>query len=449
MRRKTVGSIEAVVVFVLVAVFLIFDGIALAAGPKEVVLDRFVLHKDGNFPAAGLIQDSAGNLYGTTRLGGASGFGIVFELTPPATAADAWTESILYSFQGGNDGANPTAGLVFDPAGNLYGTTSGGGGATKCSSGCGTAFQLVPPAVATDSWTENVLYAFQGGNDGANPLAGLILDSEGNLYGTTSAGGRFTDGTVFQLAPPTTTGGTWTETLLHIFGGNPDGKQPVAGLLFDKQGNLYGTTALGGGFKSGVIFKLHHTEGGTWNELLLYTFTGASDGGNPADSLVMDKEENLYGTTPLGGTGTCTFSGSTCGTVFRLAPPATEGGAWTETVLYSFQGGDDGDFPVAGLVFDKVGNLFGTTVAGGSGSCTLSTSTVGCGTVFQLAPPAAAGILWTETVLYSFLGDPNDGAQPLAGVIFGAKGGALLGTTSLGGHRTANTGVVFEVGPVQ
>ena len=434
-------------VCLLVIAVLALTAAAWASSAKEIVIDRFDLPHDGIGPASGLVLDANGNLYGTTRNGGTRGFGTVFELSPPAVPGGTWTETVLYNFQSGSDGAFPVATLIFDATGNLYGTTLEGGAAAACSSGCGTVFQLAPPTGAGGTWTETILYKFAGGTDGALPSSSLVFDSAGNLYGTTAEGGKYTDGTVFQLTPPASPGDAWTESLLHIFSGNPDGKQPVAGLLFDAQGNLYGTTQLGGKSKAGTVFKLHRTESGIWTERIIYNFAGGSDGSNPTGNLLLDKKGNLYSTTSLGGSGSCSFVGTTCGTVFQLTPPSTSGDPWTETVLYSFQG-LDGDFPESALVFDKLGNLFGTTVAGGSGPCTLNSVLVGCGSVFQLTPPATAGDPWTENVLYSFLGDPDDGANPLGAVVFGTKGGALFGTTSAGGHHTASTGTVFELGPV-
>jgi uncharacterized repeat protein (TIGR03803 family) len=245
------------------------------ADTTETVLYAFTGGADGGQPDSGLIADNKGNLYGTTTCGGASspgasaagcpsGFGTVFVLSPPATAEGAWNLTVLYAFTGGNDGANPEAGLIIDGKGNLYGTTYCGGtsgssvthSVIPCLSGNGTAFKLTPPAAAGGPWTETVLYAFTGGTDGARPLAGLIADSDGNLYGTTTCGGTPVpveasyrssgNGTVFKLTPPAAAGGPWTETVLYAFAGGTDGAYPFAGVMIDNNGNLYGTTLCGG-----------------------------------------------------------------------------------------------------------------------------------------------------------------------------------------------------------
>jgi uncharacterized repeat protein (TIGR03803 family) len=253
----------------------------------ETVLDTFTPRADGVYPDAGLIGDSAGNLYGTTYDGGASNGGVVFKLD--TTRA----ETVLYSFTGGADGGHPEAGLIRDPAGNLYGATRWGG-----AFGCGVVFKL------DTAGTETVLYSFTGRADGAYPVAGLIQDSAGNLYGTTYEGGASGLGVVFKLD---TTG---TETVLHTFTGGTDGANPWAGLVRDLAGNLYGTTYDGGASNGGVVFKLDTT--GT--ETVLHTFTGgAADGQYPYAGLIRDPAGNLYGTTYRGG-----FAGQ--GVVFKIQP---------------------------------------------------------------------------------------------------------------------------------
>ncbi len=207
----------------------------------------------GGYPFAGLIFDSAGNLYGTTRYDGSSGWGVVFELTPRAN--DQWVETVLYSFTGGADGSTPYAGLIFDGAGNIYGTTSAGGNltCTYLPDSCGVVFELTPSA--SGPWIETILYSFTGGSDGANPNAGLIFDSGGNLYGTTLYGGnQNNDGVVFALTPSAS--GQWTETVLQAFTGGNDGARPYDGLILDSANNLYGTAFAGGSASSGVVFEL-------------------------------------------------------------------------------------------------------------------------------------------------------------------------------------------------
>ena len=364
------------------AATMLFASTAFAITPKESVLYRFKGGSDGAIPAASLIEDQAHNLYGTTVHGGTSNLGTVVEISPPGTA---WTETVLYSFAGGSDGANPFGNLVADKAGNLYGTTLVGGGSANCPgtpAGCGIVFQLAPPAAQGDPWTETVLYSFAGLTDGANPDAGLIMDSTGNLYGTTLNGGGVTCGTstcgtVFELTPPATQGGPWTETVLHAFGKRSDGAHPTAGLAFGLRGALFGTTSGGNkNAQAGIVFKLKPpaTQGGSWTEGVLYRFTGGSDGANPNAALVVDKTGNLYGTTYGGG--------QSYGVIFEIAF-----GTWTESVLYSFTGGSDGAHPAAGLLKDKAGNLYGTTTFGGQNNN---------GSAFELTPPIAQGDPWIK-----------------------------------------------------
>jgi uncharacterized repeat protein (TIGR03803 family) len=375
---------------------------------------------DGAMPYTGLISDASGALYGTTAYGGAFNEGTVFKLTPPATAGGTWTETVLYNFTNGNDGAIPYAGLTADASGALYGAAFFGG-----AYGAGTVFKLTP--TPNGEWAFSVLYTFTGGNDGANPNATLISDATGALYGTTVyEGGPYNNGTVFELTPPATPGGAWTETVLHSFGGGSDGANPYSGLIFDASGALYGTTYYGGGYYyAGTLFQLTPpaAPGGIWTETVLHTFSW-SDGAYPYGTLIADASGALYGTTANGGLD------QNYGTVFQLTPPATTGGAWTETVLYRFTGGD-GANPYAGLISDASGVLYGTASGGGAGNS---------GTVFKLTPPATTGGAWTETVLHSFTG--GDGAQPIAGLMSDASG-ALYGANIGGGAN--NEGTVFKL----
>jgi uncharacterized repeat protein (TIGR03803 family) len=375
-------------------------------------------------PTGNLIFDAAGNLYGTTVAGGAGsakcggGCGAVWKLArnPKGT----WTVSILHAFTGGADGAVPTAGLIFDGAGNLYGTTELGGSAA-CD--CGVVFELAPNSDGT--WTESVLHSFTNA-DGYYPNAGLILDTAGNLYGTTTFGGAGDGGVVFKLAP--NPDGTWTESVLHSFPENrTDGIEPYAGVIFDAAGNLYGTTQEGGAYFSGVVFKLAPDPDGTWTESVLYTFTGGADGGGPRAGMIFDATGNLYGTTAGGGSAKC---GDGCGAVWKLA--RNPNGTWTESILHAFTGAD-GDSPSAGVIFDAAGNLFGTTSLGGS--CTADSQ--GCGVVFKLKPSSSG---WSETVLHTFIGF---GRWPMAPVIFD-RAGNLYGTTTDGNHAF-DYGLVFEI----
>ena len=352
---------------------------------------------DGSTPVAGLVRTSSGALYGTTSLGGTRGGGTVFKLSATGQY------SVLHNFRGGNDGKLVLAGLIRDNSGNLYGTTWFGG-----ASGVGTVFTV------SKTGKETVLHAFRGQpDDGSNLFAGLVRDSSGNLYGTSYAGGTDNLGVVFRLEP------SGREKVLYSFPGGVNGWGTHAGLVRDASRNLYGTTNGGGAFGYGTVFKLDPSN----NETVLYPFTGGTDGGGPEAGLIKDAQGNLYGTTSGGGDPICK-----CGTVFELD------NAGTETVLHGFTG-TDGVNPVAGLVRDAEGNLYGTTSGGG---------VFGFGTVFKLD---TAGDL---IVLYSFTGG-TDGSVPLGGVVLDAAGN-VYGTASQGGNRrgncrTSGCGVVFEIMP--
>jgi uncharacterized repeat protein (TIGR03803 family) len=311
---------------------------------NETILHNFFGGRDGQKPYAGLIRDGAGRLYGTTIEGGnqnsvcTSGCGVVFEIDVTGR------EKILHRFTGGVDGAAPVGGVIRDSAGNLYGTTEMGGAA-----GAGTVFKLDASGV------ETVLYSF-GGPDGETPQASLVRDAAGNLYGTTSGGGPGGFGTVFELDA------SGHETVLHSFVGGSDGSGPMAGLLRTPNGDLYGTTFLGGAvYGQGTVFKVD-TNG---NETILHAFQG-SDGNYPESILVHDSQGNLYGTTLQGGPAS-----NVGGTVFKITPR----GAFS--VLYDFLGEPDGGGPAGPLTIDSAGNLYGTTASGG---------TTGNGTVFKLVP---------------------------------------------------------------
>ncbi len=402
---------------------------ASGGGWTEQVLYSFGNRSGGSIPSASLIFDAAGNLYGTTGGGGTYYRGTVFELTP--TVGGGWTEEVLHNFNypgphgptAGWDGSAPYAGVIFDAAGSLYGTTSSGG-----IYGQGTVFELTP--TEGGGWAEKVLYGFTNGTDGASPEASLIFDARSNLYGTTQIGGTYDGGTVFELTPAA--GGRWTEQILHSFNPNnsADGWDPYAGLIFDAAGNLYGTTGYGGTYGGGTVFELTPTAGGGWMEHVLYNFGNGTDGIYPYASLIFDTAGNLYGTTQQGGT-------YSVGTVFALTP--TAGGGWTEKVLYSFCSQPDctdGADPSAGLIFDVAGSLYSTTYYGGS------YGPYGGGTVFELTPEAGGS--WTEQVLYSFPTTGTDASHPDAGLIFDAVGN-LYGTTYYGG--TSGWGTVFELMP--
>ena len=303
---------------------------------------------DGNYPNGSLIVDSSGNLYGTTRMGGFQGLGMVFEM---AKTSGGWTEKVLHAFRDSNDGIAPFNGLILDASGNLYGTTEGGG-----TGNVGTVFELSP--TASGPWTENILFSFSGTN-GSNPVCALVFDSLGNLYGTTKLGGANGYGSVFELSY---SGGAWSEAVLYSLQNNgTDPEYPFTGLAIDPAGNLYGSAVDGATFGGGAVFELTPGTGG-WTETIIHSFNfnNNHDGINPQGNLILDSAGNLYGTTNQGGTGTCSAFG--CGTIFKLAP---SGGTWTETIMHNFNGAA-GESPVAGLFLDASGNLYGTTLVGGS-----------------------------------------------------------------------------------
>jgi uncharacterized repeat protein (TIGR03803 family) len=396
--------------------------ILLAAGATAVAQEEIVLHsfhnngKDGWGPNSGLTFDATGNLYGTTDAGGAYDAGTIFEMSPEA--GGGWTEKPLYSFKVGFAWF-PSGGLLLDALGNLYGTTDASG------SGYGTVFALSPKAGGF--WSYDVIHYFND-NGGNFPGGGLTFDVHGNLYGLAALAAPNPDGIAWELSPAG--GGNWTESVLHGFqpGG---GTEPQGPLIFDADGNLYGTTNMGGKGR-GTVFELSPTGDGGWTETVLHSFVNnGTDGWYPRGGLTFDAAGNLYGMTSGGGTAANCPVLFSCGTVFELSP--TGGGNWTETIIHSFtETRADGFNPVDFLVIDSSGNLYGTTSLGG---------TYGGGTVFELTPSASGS--WTETLLHSF-GRAGDGKTPYAGLVLDAAGN-LYGTTSAGGLD--GLGTVFEITP--
>jgi uncharacterized repeat protein (TIGR03803 family) len=430
----------------------------LDASGQETVLRNFTGGADGGYPTAGVIRDSAGNLYGTTYFGGA-GNGVVYKLDA------AGQETVLYSFTGGADGGNPYAGVIRDSAGNLYGTTKNGGGtgvAGSCATSCGVVFKL------DTTGHETVLHVFTGLSDGAQPDAGVIRDSAGNLYGTSGAVVYKVDTTGHLTVLCTLGGGTYAgvigdpagnlygttddgpqggatcsgmtfagcglvfkldkagkETVLYTFTGGADGGVPYAGLIRDSAGNLYGTTSGGGTENGGVVYKVDPSG----QQTVLHSFPGPVNGASPVAGVVRGPAGNFYGATTSGGVA------DAAGVVYKVD---TAGHA---TALYSFTGGADGGTPIAGVVLDSAGNLYGTTTYGGITTGTCSTLGPGCGVVYKVD---TAG---HETVLYSFTGGA-DGGYPYAGVIRDSAGN-LYGTTEFGGIPSATNpfgdGVVYKV----
>lgn len=361
--------------------------------------------------------------------------------------AHAATETVLYAFKGGSDGASPLAELIADSAGNLYGTAKAGGLLTACKGGCGVVFELSPPK-STGKWTETVLYAFKAGKDGQAPVAGLVFDAKGALYGTTANGGGSSTcsggcGTAFKLTPPATKGKPWTETVLYAFTGGADAESPLSGLIIDAKGALYGTTAKISttitsaclGSPCGTAYRLTPPAVGSkgWTETVLHTFTGKKDGNFPLGGLIADKSGALYGTTALGGQGYCFGFG--CGVVFRLKPPPAGKTSWTESVIHAFTGGPSlgGTNDGAYPSSDLIADASGS-LYGVASMGPDNNCGQGCGSVFKLKPPALSGATGVESVLYGFE-SPNDSAS--SGIRRGrltiGAGGTLFGTTPRGG----------------
>ncbi len=447
---------------------------------------------DGSYPSS-LILDAAGNIYGTTEFGGLTGYvcadygygcGTIFELSP--NGSGGWNETILYVFTNGNDGGLPN-GIYRDASGNLY-TSEWGGPVCGVQSliGCGSILKL---SSSNGVWTPAVLYDFTSVVDGYQPRAGLLADSLGNYYGTTSNGGAYNRGTVFKVNKNSS--GTWHSSILYSFGNSKtDAQTPMGGLIFDSRGNLYGTTESGGANSGGTVYELSPSAQGTWTETILYSFpsysttnacsptsslaldsvgnlygiagcgtgslgtvfelspqaggwvesvlhsfAGSNDGWYPNGPVILDKKGNLYGVT-YQGYGASGSGQYLDGVVYELSPPANGGGAWTETLLLTFPGGSKGAYASGSLVFDNAGNLYGTTEQGGS---------YNSGIVYKLS---SSGTAWTETVLHSFKGVDNDGGWPIAGVTLDSTG-ALWGTTEYGGRFSYSCllgcGIVFKL----
>ena len=409
----------------LVRFFLILTLVTRAQAQTIQILHNFGVNGgDGNVPYSGLVEDGAGNFYGTTAAGGAHGFGTVYRLSPDGSGG--FTETILYSFKGGStDGDFPHASLFRDSGGNLYGTTvTGGIVATGCNAGslsspegCGIVFKLTPSP--TGQWTETVLHRFSG-SDGGNSFSGLIRDAAGNLYGATVAGGSKGLGTVYKLSP-TSTG--WKETVLHNFVGNPDGAQPFvdcATLVMDGRGNIYGSTYMGGAANAGTVFKLLPQTTGPWTEKILHAFKGGSDGNLAFSGVILDKNGDGYGTTLRGGPG-----GPNGGTVLKLSAANN----YAKTTLHNFSLNDPAKILPNALIMDGKGNLYGTTGYA----------------LYKLAPGITG---WTETVFWNWDSrEVQNGLILFAPVLIDSHGN-FYGTTTWGGQAGSTTGgVAFKVVP--
>jgi uncharacterized repeat protein (TIGR03803 family) len=398
------GAIRKVLPLTILSALLLIVAVTPAQAQTETVLYNFCSQpncSDGGDIFSGLTSDGAGNFYGTTGFG-VQGNGTVFELSP--NGSGGYNETVIHAFcsGGGNscpDGADPYfSNVIFDSQGNLYGTTSAGG-----AYGFGVAFELSPLA---GTWTETVLYSFANNGDGASPGNGLIMDSAGNLYGTNSAG-------VFELRP---SGGNWTEQVIY----SVDGAYDRSGLTMDNSGNIFGVT-------NSTVFEVSPNGQGGWNANVIYSFPGyARDGSSPASAPVLDQAGSLYGTTAAGGS-------HNYGTVYKLTSGKN---GWTEKRLYSFKSPKkDAGAPFAGVVLDQTGNIYGTTLGGGTDDA---------GAVFELVPPVGKG-KYEEKVLWYF--NIADGEWPYGTLILDSAGN-LYGTTNDGGSGGyGEYGTVFEVTP--
>jgi uncharacterized repeat protein (TIGR03803 family) len=500
-RRRRGAKSAAALAALIVALLVPRGGTAGPIEPRSGYLDQTLARfnctslsecADGAFPVTGVIVDGAGNVYGSSQYGSNGLPGMVFELKQNGRG---WSETVLYNFcsqANCTDGRYPN-GLFVDSSGNVYGTTVQGG-----SAGDGAVFELTLPTPPSTAWTYTQLYAFCSKSncvDGANPWGKLTMDSSGNLYGTTSSGGSHNQGAVFELTPNQNRT-VWTENVLYNFcsqGGCADGQTPLAGLLLDGAGNLYGTTVYGGGSGVGTVFELTPPTppSTTWTQGVLYSFTPcranpclSNDSEYPETPVIMDAVGNLYGTTLYGGTGGYCTQGGGCGTVFEISPPTVPGSARTESVIYSFCSQPncaDGlpYYPIGygnavGSNVDASGGLrlgcssygrlspdttsacgrivlLGTTFGGGKSGCYFN---VGCGVVFALTPDLSQTV-WTESVLYRFCSQTHcdDGYQPTGGVAADALGN-LYGVTYVGGGTSGGfcadyqgCGVVFKLVP--
>ncbi len=403
---STLSLRGAALAFTLLSAFAIQS----ASAQTFTVLHQFTGGVDGGGPLAGLTIDQGGHLFGTTA-GGGRGNGTVFEMKQ---AGSGWTLASLYNFLGGDDGATPEARVVFGPSGILYGTTAQGGGGTRCRGGCGTVFNLRPPARICNRsscpWSETVAYSFRGNrlNDGFGPQGDLRFDQSGVIYGVTSGGGAQFKGTLYEL---TLADGSWTENVLYNFVGGNDGTGPTTGLVADVTGNLYGTAVLAGQYNGGVVYEWTIPGG---SESVIHAFNPTTDGRSPT-GLITDAAGNFYGGTtyegPLGG-----------GTVFELSP---SNGSWTFTVLFA---NPDGGCGIAGpITMDSAGNLYGVT----------------CNKVFKLTPSGGG---WDYTELHQFTGVEAIG--PNGSLVFDSNGN-IYGTTYSGGIGNCfrGCGTVWEITP--
>jgi len=438
---------------------------ATAIAQTDNTIYSFTGSTDGASPSSSLVADSSGNYYGTTFSGGSYsgsqcqyfGCGVVFKLSP--NGSGGWTETPIYTFTGLADGAGPAAGLVFDSGGNLYGTAAGGGiNGNICqifsAAGCGVVFELSPNG--SGGWTEKVLYSFRGNNDGWDPQSPLTLDSSGNLYGTTSVGGPYQKcgddgvgcGEIFKLSPNGS--GGWTYTVLHFFTDGRDGARPYSGVAINAAGDIFTTAEQGGddtGCNCGTVVELSPNGSGGYAFRVLHTFTGGNDGETPFGGLTIDSAGNIYGAAQNGAhdtAGICKINGG-CGAVFKLTP---SGANYHFGVIYIFHGAADGWGPDTSFAIDVSGNLYGG--AYGTPSPISQTCKYGCGMIYKLTP---SGSTWTESVLYAFTEGTDGGVISNTSVPTLNAAGNIVGTAleygiPNGCSSYANgCGVVYEITP--
>lgn len=399
----------------------ILAALAAAAPPLHVaraattqVIYSFGGDEDGEYADTDLVMDAAGNIYGTTVQGGQFSSGTVWELSP---SGNSLTHTVLYNFTGGADGGEPYKGVTLDAQGNLYGTAVTGGSGS-CEGGCGVAYKLTNSG---GTWTQTVIHAFTGGEDGSGPGAGLTLDAKGNVYGMTPTGGVDGLGTIFRLHPGQ--GANWKLTVIHAFTGGTDGTGGSAGRLVFRGKHLYGAATSGGLDGYGTAYELTPARSGEWGFRTIYTFPGQPNAGFPYGGLLFDASGNLYGTTYYDGA-------NNLGSVYELIP--RHSGEWKEKLLYSFASGNDGQASIGNLVFDAAGNLYGTTSEGGTG---------GVGVVFELKHRVSGK--WRESVVHNFAGPP-DGAYAYNGMVPDGAGN-FFGATVHGGAN--DDGAIYEFTP--
>jgi uncharacterized repeat protein (TIGR03803 family) len=393
-----------------IPLFVIALSLVTASATTTDVIFSFE-EEEGEYADTDLETDSAGNIYGTTVLGGEFGSGTIFQLTP---TPNGWQHTVLYSFTGGADGGEPYKGVTIDWRGNLYGTAVTGGSGS-CEGGCGVVYKLTK---AGGTWNQTVIHAFTGGDDGSGPGARVTVDRGGNVYGMTPTGGTYGVGTIYKIRPHA---GSWDFQVIHTFTGGADGASGSAGRMLLQLNRLYGAATVGGLYGNGVVFKLTPTAVGEWDFRVLYSFHGQPDGSFPYGALLRVSGK-IYGTTYYGGE-------NNIGAVYELSPRRV--GEWDGRVIYSFQNGSDGNSPISNLVRDAAGNLYGTTSEGGSGS----------GTIFKLTP--IGGGQWTESVVHPFEGPP-DGGFSYNGMVVD-RFGNFYGATVHGG--TEDDGCVYKFTP--